>query len=331
MSQPLDFEQPIRALQEKITELKRIAETQKIDLSEEIRGLEERADRLTQEIFASLTPWQRVLLARHPQRPLAEDYMKAFCTEVVELHGDRCFRDDKAILTAFATVDGVRMLMVATRRGKTIEERNAYNYGMPHPEGYRKAILKMKLAERLGLPVVVLINTPGAYPGVGAEERGQAMAIAENLREMSRLTVPVLCVIVGEGFSGGALGIGVGDRLIMQENTVYSVISPEGCAAILWKDRAKAPEAAHALKLTAKDLHDLGIVDEIVPEPSGGGHVDPAKTAEFLKGAILRNVRALLRVPAKQLVEERYEKYRRIGEYFEGAEEALYTSSRRAR
>lgn len=331
MSQPLDFEQPIRALQEKITELKRIAETQKIDLSEEIRGLEERADRLTQEIFASLTPWQRVLLARHPQRPLAEDYMKAFCTEVVELHGDRCFRDDKAILTAFATVDGVRMLMVATRRGKTIEERNAYNYGMPHPEGYRKAILKMKLAERLGLPVVVLINTPGAYPGVGAEERGQAMAIAENLREMSRLTVPVLCVIVGEGFSGGALGIGVGDRLIMQENTVYSVISPEGCAAILWKDRAKAPEAAQALKLTAKDLHDLGIVDEIVPEPSGGGHVDPAKTAEFLKGAILRNVRALLRVPAKQLVEERYEKYRRIGEYFEGAEEALYTSSRRAR
>lgn len=331
MAQSLDFEQPIRALREKITELKRVAETQKIDLSGEIRILEDRADRLTKEIFAGLTPWQQVLLARHPHRPLAEDYMKAFCTDVVELHGDRAFRDDKAILTAFATIDGIRTLVVATRRGKTMEERNAFNYGMPHPEGYRKAMLKMKLAERLGLPIVVLINTPGAYPGVGAEERGQAMAIAENLREMSRLTVPVLCIIVGEGFSGGALGIGVGDRLVMQENTVYSVISPEGCAAILWKDRAKAPEAAEALKLTAKDLLGLGIVDEVVPEPPGGAHVDPARTAEFLKASITRNLKSLLRLPARQLVEERYEKYRRIGEYFEGAEESLYTSARRAR
>lgn len=329
MSQALDFEQPIRELHAKIEELKRVAQAQEIDLSEEIQRLTERADLLAKQIFASLTPWQRVQLARHPQRPHAEDFIRILCKDVVELHGDRCFRDDKAILTAFATLDGIRLMMVATRRGKTLEERTRFNYGMPHPEGYRKAILKMRLAETCGLPILVFINTPGAYPGVGAEERGQAMAIAENLLAMSRLKVPIVCVIVGEGFSGGALGIGVGDRLLMQENTVYSVISPEGCAAILWKDRTKAPDAAAALRLTAKDLYDLGIADEVVPEPTGGAHVDPQAAAQMLRGAIVRNLEDLSRMPPARLVEERYEKYRRIGAYLEGAEEHLYTSLRK--
>lgn len=329
MSQLLDFEQPIRALRDKIEELKRVAESQQIDLSDEIHSLEERAELLTRQIFASLTPWQRVLLARHPQRPYTSDYARLMFTEVVELHGDRHFRDDKAILTAFATLDTTRVLLVGMRKGRSIEEHNLYNFGMPHPEGYRKAMLKMRLAEKVGLPIVVMINTPGAYPGIGAEERGQAMAIAQNLLEMSRLKVPVVITVVGEGFSGGALGVGVGDRILMQENAVYSVISPEGCAAILWKDRAKAPEAAAALRLTARDLYDLGIADEVVPEPVGGAHTDAAKSGELLKDAILRHLGELSRLPAAQLLEERYEKYRRMGAYLEGADERLHTSARR--
>ena len=309
----LSFERPIAALEEEIRELRRVQESGKSDVTKELRVAEERAEALTREIFSQLTPWQRVQLARHPNRPLVSHYLDLIFTDVTELHGDRYFRDDPAIVTALARIGGHRVMVVGHRKGRDVKEKVACHFGSPEPEGYRKAMRKMRLAERFGLPVVALIDTQGAYPGIGAEERGQAWAIAENIQDMTGLRVPVVVTVVGEGGSGGALGIGVGDRVLMMENAYYSVISPEGCAAILWKSADKAEEAASQLKITAGDLERLGIVDEIVPEPLGGAHRNPEHAAASLKQAIVRALEQLAGVPIETVLEARYEKFRRIG------------------
>jgi acetyl-CoA carboxylase carboxyl transferase subunit alpha len=314
----LDFERPIVELESKIEELVSFGATTEVDLSAQIEELRRKAADLVREIYAGLTPWQRIQIARHPQRPTFADYLAAFIEDPIELHGDRNFRDDRAIWTGFGRIDGRRVLIVAQRKGKTTKERVACNFGMPHPEGYRKALRKMKLAEKLGLPVVTFINTPGAYPGIGAEERGQAYAIAENLMEMARLRTPIVVVNLAEGGSGGALAIGVGDRVLMMEHAYYSVISPEGCAAILWKTAERAAHAAAILKITAKDLHDFGIVDEIVPEPAGGAHRNAAEAARILRGAISRALADLCALPQERLMADRYEKLRRVGAWVEG-------------
>jgi len=272
------------------------------------------------ETFNNLRPWHVVQLARHPSRPLFTDHVHAMCDDWIELHGDRAFGDDGAIATGFASIGGHKVLLVGNRKGKNLQERVKYNFGCAHPEGYRKAIAKMKLAEKTGLPIVTLINTPGAYPGVGAEERGQSMAIAESIRDMSGLKVPIVCVTIGEGGSGGALGIGVGDRYLIMENAYYSVISPEGCAAILWHDGKKAEDAADVLKLTPKDTVRLGITDEIVQEPKGGAHRNPREASEMLKAAIVRNLEELLEIykgkdGVNRLMELRYRKLRKFGEF----------------
>ncbi len=316
--QALDFERPILELEHKIEELVAFAATTEVDLTAQIQELRARADDLVREIYAGLTPWQRVQIARHPLRPSFTDYHQAFVEDWIELHGDRYFRDDRAITTGFGRIDGRRCLIVAHRKGKTTKERVTCNFGMPHPEGYRKALRKMKLAEKIGLPVVTFINTPGAYPGVGAEERGQSHAIAENLMEMARLRVPIVVVVLAEGGSGGALAIGVGDKVLMMEHAYYSVITPEGCAAILWKTAERAPHAAAILKITAKDLFEFGVVDEIVREPAGGAHRNAAEAARLLKAAISGALAGLAPLPTERLLAERYEKLRRVGAWIEG-------------
>jgi acetyl-CoA carboxylase carboxyl transferase subunit alpha len=289
----LEFEKPIYELEKKISDLKEVAgrggedPEEKLEISREIKSLEEKLERLTQDIYSKLTRWQRVQLARHPRRPCALDFISLMTTDFVELHGDRGFADDKAIVGGFAKLDGKPIMVVGQQKGRDTKQKLYRNFGMPHPEGYRKALRLMQLASRFGKPVMVLIDTPGAFPGIGAEERGQAEAIARNLREMTRLTVPIIIIIIGEGASGGALGIGIGDKVFMLENAWYSVISPEGCAAILWRDAAKAPEAAEALKLSAPDLMRLKIIDKIITEPGGGAHRDPQKQAQVLKAEVL--------------------------------------------
>jgi len=309
----LDFERPIVELEQKISDLEELAEQTQMDFSSEVRPLRELRDKLLRQIFGSLTPWQKVRLARHPLRPVTGDYLKLIFEEVIELHGDKTFADDRAIMTALARLGDERVMLIAHRIGKTTDERVAANWGCAHPEGYRKALQKMKLAEKFGLPVVTLINTKGAYPGIGAEERGQASAIARNILEMSKLRVPVVSCVIGEGGSGGALGIGVCDRLLILQYAYYSVISPEGCAAILWKDGNKAEQAATALKITSEDLRDLGLADEIVPEPMGGAHRDPFKTALSLRDSILKALKELKQKSIATLLEERYQRYRVIG------------------
>jgi acetyl-CoA carboxylase carboxyl transferase subunit alpha len=312
----LEFERPIAALQEEIAELRKAQEAGKSDVAKELRAAEERVAALTREIYGQLTPWQRVQLARHPNRPLVSHYLDLMFTDVTELHGDRAFGDDPAIVTALARIAGRRVMVVGHRKGRDVKEKVACRFGSANPEGYRKAIRKMRLAERFGVPVVALIDTPGAYPGLGAEERGQAWAIAENIQDMTGLKVPIVACVVGEGGSGGALGIGVGDRVLMMENAYYSVISPEGCAAILWKTQPKAAEtAAEQLKLTAADLERLGIVDEVVPEPLGAAHGNPEQAAATLKQAIVRALSELDGVPVGGLLEARYAKFRRIGSH----------------
>jgi len=307
-----DFEQPIRELDEKIEEVKARAE-QGEDLSEEIRALEEQRDQLLDETMASLTAYQRVKLARHPLRPLSRDYIRMVFDDFVELHGDRRFRDDKAIVTGLARVDGRKALVIAQQKGRDSKEKIEVNFGMPNPEGYRKALQKMGLAEKFGLPVICIIDTPGAAPAVEAEERGQGMAIAENIWRMAGLRVPIIILITGEGCSGGALGMGVGDRHAMLENAYYSVITPEGCAAILLRDGSKADQAAEALKLTAGDMLTFGVVDEIVPEPRGGAHRDPEQAAENVKRYLCRMLDELSQIPVDDLLEERYMRYRGLG------------------
>ncbi len=312
----LDFEKPILELEDKIDELKALAAVQNVPVDDEVRKLVEKADRLRGEIYSKLKAWQQVQLARHPERPYTLDYLDMLCDDFVELHGDRAFRDDPAIIGGMMTLRDRKIMLIGHQKGRNTNENIHRNFGMPHPEGYRKAQRLMKLAERFRLPIVTLIDTPGAYPGLGAEERGQAMAIAESLKLMAGLEVPTVSVVIGEGGSGGALALGVTDRILMLEYAIYSVISPEGCAAILWKDQSKVKEAADALKLTAGHLKSLGVIDRIIPEPPGGAHRDPAAMAEELSRAVYEEIEYLSNVDPDTLKERRLQKYLDMG-YFE--------------
>jgi acetyl-CoA carboxylase carboxyl transferase subunit alpha len=310
-----DFEKPLVELDKLIQEHKKYSAEKKVDLSAEIKNLEEKRISQEKEIYANLTPWQRVLIARHPQRPYTFDYIASIMTDFVELHGDRAFADDKALIGGLARLDGIKVMVMGHQKGRDIKENLKRNFGCAHPEGYRKALRLMQTAEKFRVPIVIFIDTPGAYPGIGAEERGQAQAIALNLREMTSISVPIVATVIGEGGSGGALGIGVADRVCVLENAYYSVISPEGCAAILWKSAAKAPEAAEVLKLNAHQLLKLGIIDEVVAEPLGGAHRDPQQMSSNLKEAVLRNLKQLQSLNKEDLLKARYKKYRSIGSF----------------
>ena len=310
----LDFEKNAPEIEEKIAELtKQKATDPNAKVDDQIVGLKKELDKVLKEAYAHLTPWQTVQVARHPNRPLLRDYIAGMCGEFIELHGDRCFGDDKGIIGGFATIADSHVMIIGHQKGKNLEDNVKSNFGMATPEGYRKALRLMKLAEKFKIPIITFIDTPGAYPGADAEARGQAEAIARNLTEMSQLEVPVIVVVTGE--SGGALGIGVGDVILMLSNSVYSVISPEGCASILWRDGSKAPEAAEALKITANSLFKLGIVDEIIPEPIGGAHRDYDGTLQAVKQALLKHLNILRRVSERKLVDRRFEKYCRIGRF----------------
>ncbi len=313
MDAALAFERPILEMEHKIQELKALADSTKLNLNGEVVALEARLRKVTGEVYDNLTPWERVRVSRHPQRPVTQDYINGIFEDFLELHGDRSFGDDRAIVTGFATIEARRILLVGHRKGKSVKDRLLCNFGCAHPEGYRKALEKMRLAEKLGLPIVCLVDTQGAYPGIGAEERGQARAIALNIREMFSLRVPIIAIVIGEGGSGGALGIGVGDRVAILKNAYYSVITPEGCAAILWKSADKAPEAAAALRLSAPDLFELGIVDEIIDEPLGGAHRRPQETIQNVKDFLLRSLDELQARPTEALLEARYQKFRAMG------------------
>jgi acetyl-CoA carboxylase carboxyl transferase subunit alpha len=311
----LGFEKPVLDLEQQIEELKARAAESGIEVSAELAELERKADGLRREIYAGLTPFQRVQLAKHPRRPFSLDYIQACFTDWTELAGDRHFADDPAMVTGLALLEGRPVMIVGQQKGRDTKENLHRRFGMSNPEGYRKALRLMKLAERFSVPVVTLVDTPGAFPGLGAEERGQAEAIAVNLREMARLRVPIVTVVIGEGGSGGALGIAVANVVLMFENSIYSVISPEGCAAILWRDRARAADAAEALKLTATDLMGLEIVEAVLPEPLGGAHRDPAAAAATLKAALIAQLDALAALSPDELVEQRLSRYRRMGVY----------------
>ena len=311
----LDFEQPIADLQQKIEELRYATAGSEVNLTEEITRLESKSQELTRQIFNNLSAWQVAQLARHPQRPYAMDYIKAIFTEFDELHGDRHFKDDPSIIGGMARLDGRAVMIIGQQKGRDAKERVYRNFGMPMPEGYRKALRLMKMAERFNLPVVTFIDTPGAYPGIGAEERNQSEAIARNLFELARLRTPVLATVIGEGGSGGALAIGVADHLMIAQYGIYSVITPEGCASILFKSAARAQEAAEAMKLTAKDLYDHKLVDEIIPEPLGGAHRDVAAMMTGVKSRLIANLERLRRVPVAQLLSTRYERLMSFGAY----------------
>ena len=304
-------------LEEQIRQLKVVAEQHGLDVADEIRLLEEKAAQLREASYRNLTAVERVQLARHPKRPYTLDYIDRAFTDFIELHGDRNFRDDEAIVCGWARLDGRSVMVMGHQKGRDMKENLRRNFGMPHPEGYRKALRLMQQAEKFGRPIITLIDTPGAYPGLGAEERGQAEAIATNLREMARLHVPVVAVVIGEGGSGGALALGVADRILMLENSVYSVISPEGCAAILWKTASAKDQAAEALKLTANDLAALGVIDDIVPEPTGGAHMDWDATAGALRVALLRHLAELDQIPPDERRTRRWRKFEGMGEWIE--------------
>ncbi|MCK4418545.1 acetyl-CoA carboxylase carboxyltransferase subunit alpha [Candidatus Aerophobetes bacterium] len=314
----LDFEKPIMELERKIEELKGLTAEEGLDLSEEVSRLQSRLRKLEKDILSHLTPWQKVQLARHPNRPKSLDLTELIFDDFLILHGDRLYSDDQAIVGGLAKLGEEKLVFIGHQKGKSIKENLFRNFGMAHPEGYRKAQRLMNLAEKFNRPVLTFVDTPGAYPGIEAEERGQAEAIAANLERMSQLRVPILVIIIGEGGSGGALGIGVGDKILMLENTIYSVISPEGCAAILWKNQEKVKEAAKALRLTSKDLLNLKLIDEIIPEPVGGAHRNVEQTALNIKKAIIKHLGELKRLSPEELVKKRYEKYRRIGRFKRG-------------
>jgi acetyl-CoA carboxylase carboxyl transferase subunit alpha len=313
----LDFEKPIVALEKKIANMKAYATEQNVDLSEEIKKHEVRLHKLMEDTYSKLTRWQKVQLSRHPDRPYTLDYIEQIFSDFLELHGDRYFADDRALVAGLAKLEGMPVMVMGQQKGRTTKDKLYRNFGMMNPDGYRKALRLMKLAAKFRRPVIVFVDTPGAYPGLGAEERGQGEAIARNLFEMSHLPVPIIIVIIGEGASGGALGIGVGDRVLMMENGWYSVISPEGCAAILWKDSGKAPQAAEILKLTAPDLLELGVIDEIIREPLGGAHRDIASVSKTIKERILFHLNTLSGYKPEKLIAMRIEKYCKIGFYKE--------------
>ncbi len=311
--QILDFERPIVELEQKLEEIKSHVKGQDINLAPEVRKMQEKIEATKKEVYANLSAWQRVQISRHSARPFFLDYVGLAFTDFVELKGDRLYSDDASMPAGLATIDGIKCIVIGQQKGRDVKENLLRNFGSPHPEGYRKALRLMRLAEKFNLPVVCLIDTPGAYPGVGAEERHIAEAIAVNLREMMILRTPIVAIVIGEGGSGGALGIGVADRVLMLENAYYSVISPEGCAAILWKHRKHAPEAAAALKLNATELLKLELIDEIVSEPLGGAHRDPAAAAKSLQAAVTSALRSLEKVPVEKLLQARYDKFRKMG------------------
>jgi acetyl-CoA carboxylase carboxyl transferase subunit alpha len=315
----LDFERPVAELENKIEELKRLADGKDMNITTEIKKLEKKARDLRADIFSKITPWQKTLIARHPERPYTLDYIQLMMKDFVELHGDRRFADDTAIVAGFAKFQNISVAVIGHQKGRSTKERIERNFGQPHPEGYRKALRIMKLAEKYGTPVITLIDTPGAYPGIGAEERGQAEAIAQNLQEMFTLKIPIIPVVIGEGGSGGALALAVGDRVLMLEHSVYSVISPEGCAAILWKKNSDTvgtdeyAKASEALKMTAQDLYNLDVIDEIIPEPLGGAHRNHKEITASVESVLMRHLDELMKKPVDLLLEERYEKFRSIG------------------
>ena len=314
----LDFEQPIAELEAKIEELRYVGNDTDLNLSEEISTLKEKSKTLTESIFKDLTPWQISQLARHPMRPYTLDYIKHMFTDFEELHGDRAFADDAPIVGGLACLDGQAVMIIGQQKGRDTTEKVKRNFGMPRPEGYRKALRLMKMAERFKLPILTFIDTPGAYPGVGAEERGQSEAIARNLIEMAELTVPIICTVIGEGGSGGALAIGVGDRVNLLQYSTYSVISPEGCATILWKSADKASDAAEAMGITSQRLKELGLIDQVIAEPIGGAHRDHEAMAENLKESLLNTLNQLLELPTDQLLNDRYERLMKFGHFIEG-------------
>jgi acetyl-CoA carboxylase carboxyl transferase subunit alpha len=325
MKHQLDFEKPIVEIQRKLDDLRQHPETHSLGISfeEEIQLLELKLEELRRQVYSTLSPWQRVQVARHPRRPYTLDYIQMAFSDFEELHGDRLFGDDRAVVGGFARLGDKRVIVIGTQKGRDTKENILRNFGSAHPEGYRKALRLMRMADKFGLPVVTLIDTAGAYPGIGAEERHIAEAIAVNLREMMLLEVPIIACVIGEGGSGGALGIGVADRVLILENAYYSVISPEGCAAILWKDRKASPQAAAALKITAKDLKQLGLVDDVVVEPLGGAHHDPAAMAATVREALLRHLAEVQSTSKEERLRERYRKFRGFGQFTETAEPIL--------
>jgi acetyl-CoA carboxylase carboxyl transferase subunit alpha len=312
----LTFERPIFQLEDKLATLEAVTDPD-LETKDAIRRTRVELVRLKREVFEKLDAWDVVQVARHPDRPHSSDYLELIFDEFVELHGDRAFGDDRAIITGFAKIDERRIMFIGQQKGRTFKERETTLNAMPHPEGYRKALGRMRMAAKYRLPVVCFIDTPGAYPGIGAEERGQAYQIAMNLREMSQVETPIICVVIGEGGSGGALGIGIGDHVAMLQHAYYSVISPEGCAGILWKDSKHKDKAARALKFTSRDLLGLGVIDEIISEPLGAAHRDHRQMAVLLKASLLRNLKELSAIPRDQLVQRRYEKFRKIGVFEE--------------
>jgi len=311
----LEFEKPIAELEEKLVDMKALAKTSDVDVKDAVKSLEKKIITLKKETFENLTRWQRVQLSRHPERPYTLDYIYEITDEFIEIHGDRNVKDDKAMIGGFASIDGQTVMMIGQQKGRNTKQRQMRNFGMANPEGYRKALRLMKMAEKFGKPIVCLIDTPGAFPGLEAEERGQGEAIARNIKEMFMLTVPVICIIIGEGASGGALGIAIGDRVLMLENAWYSVISPENCSTILWRSWDYKEQAADALKLTANDMIGNKLIDGIIKEPLGGAHTDLRSAAEELKSAILENIKDLNELPSDKRIEARIEKFSAMGAY----------------
>ena len=311
----LEFEKPLKDIESRILSLKASSVSTGVDVSSALKKMQYELSEKRKEIYQSLSRWERVQLARHPKRPYSTDYISKISNYWFELHGDRNFADDPAIVCGIATIDTIKVIIVAQEKGRGTKEKVFRNFGMPRPEGYRKAIRVMKLAEKFNFPIISLLDTPGAYPGIGAEERGQGQAIANNLIEMAQLRVPIISIVIGEGASGGALGIGLSDKIICLENTWYSVISPEGCASILFRDSSRAKEAADAMKVTSYDLYEMGIADEIIKEPKGAAHIDPDGAAEAVKQTIIRNYVELKKINIDELIEKRIEKYDKIGNY----------------
>lgn len=315
MTPILDFEKPIVNLKEKIVELKSFTENSEIDLTKEIETLEERLAKLEEDIYGNLKPWNRVQMARHPNRPTTLDYIERIFTDFIEFHGDRFYGEDEAIISGIGYYKGSPVTVIGHQRGKDTKENIRRNFGMPHPEGYRKALRHMQQAEKFNRPIITFIDTKGAYPGKAAEERGQSEAIAKNLMEMAGLKVPIICIVIGEGGSGGALGLGVGNHIHMLENSTYSVISPEGAAAILWKDSTQAKKAAESMKITAPDLKELGIIDEVISEPRGGAHRDVDSQAEMIDNVLNESLEELIQLSSDELVNKRWEKYKQMGTF----------------